>query len=222
MRSLENITNIAAKRKGGIEALELLLSPPSEPAAICKITDDRWLSAMTKCVFQAGFKWQIIEDKWPRFEEVFDRFDIYRWLMMSDDDLDRLLKTDGIVRNVSKLRSVRDNAAYLVNLAESHSTAGHYFANWKTSDYCQNMRGMQKRGARLGGKTGQIFLRRMGIDTLVFTTDVLKALKREGVVDRIPTSIRDWSSLQTVIDTWCEKSGRSLNEISQILAFSVD
>jgi len=222
MGSIENITDIAAKRKGGIEALESFFSPPSRPAEIRKKTDDRWLSAITKCVFQAGFKWQTIEDKWPRFEEVFDGFNIYRWLMMSDDDLDRLLKTDGIVRNVAKLRSVRDNAAYLANIVETHRSAGHYFANWKTSDYCQNMRSMQKEGARLGGKMGQIFLRRMGVDTLVFTNDVLKALNREGVVDRVPTSIRDWVSLQTAIDKWCETSERSLNEISQILAFSVD
>ena len=222
MRSIEDITGIAAKRKGGIEVLESLLSPPSRPAELRKKADDRWLSAITKCVFQAGFKWQTIEDMWPRFEEVFDGFDIYRWFMMSDDDLDWLLKTDGIVRNVAKLRSVRDNAAYLVNIVETHHSAGHFFSNWKTSGYCQNMRSMQKEGARLGGKTGQIFLRRMGVDTLVFTNDVLKALNREGVIDRVPTSIRDWVSLQAAIDTWCETSERSLNENSQILAFSVD
>lgn len=222
MRSMAGITQIAAKRKGGSAALERLLPRPVSPREIRKIADDRWLSAMTKCIFQAGFKWQIIEDKWERFEEVFGGFDIHRWRMMSDDDLDRLLKTEGIVRNLAKLRSVRDNAAFLVNIAETHGSTGRYFSAWKAPDYCRNLRELQKGGARLGGKTGQIFLRRMGIDTLVFTADVLKALRREGVVDRMPGSNRDWDAMQSAIDTWHEESGRSLNEISQILAFSID
>ena len=222
MRSMTEITGIAARRKGGITALERLLSRPLSPGKIRKIADDRFLSAMTQCVFQAGFNWRIIENKWPRFEEVFEGFDIHRWCMMSDDDLDRLLKTEGIVRNLAKLRSIRDNATFLVNIAETHGSMGRYFSTWKAPDYCHNLRELQKGGSRLGGKTGQVFLRRMGIDTLIFTPDVLKALRREGVVDRMPGSNRDWESLQLAIDKWQGESGRSLNEISQILAFSID
>ena len=222
MRSMTEITRIAAERKGGATALEELLSRPLSPGKIRKIADDRYLSAMTKCVFQAGFNWQIVENKWPCFEEVFEGFDIYRWRMMSDDDLDSLLKTEGIVRNLAKLRSIRDNATFLANIAETHGSTGRYFSTWKAPDYCHNLRELQKGCSRLGGKTGQIFLRRMGIDTLVFTPDVLKALHREGVVDRMPGSNRDWVSLQLAIDTWQGESGRSLNEISQILAFSID
>ena len=222
MRSMTEITRIAARRKGGNTALEGLLPRPLPPGKIRKITDDRFLSAMTQCVFQAGFNWRIIENKWPRFEEVFEGFDIYRWCMMSDDDLDSLLKTEGIVRNLAKLRSVRDNAMFLVNIADTHGSAGNYFSDWKAPDYCRKLRELQKGGSRLGGKTGQVFLRRMGIDTLVFTPDVLKALHREGVVDRMPGSNRDWESLQLAIDKWQGESGRSLNEISQILAFSID
>ncbi|HFD91924.1 MAG TPA: 3-methyladenine DNA glycosylase [Gammaproteobacteria bacterium] len=222
MQSMKQITAIAARRKGGGAALERLLTRPLSPARIRKIPDDRWLSAMTKCVFQAGFNWQVIEDKWARFEEVFAGFDTHRWRMMSDDDLDRLLKEDGIVRNAAKLRSVRENAAFLDDMAEAHGSAGAYFATWQRGDYCRHLRELQKGGSRLGGKTGQIFLRRMGVDTLVFSDDVIKALQREGIVDRMPGSNKDWRSLQDAIDVWHGESGRTLNEISQILAFSVE
>lgn len=222
MQSMKQITAIAARRKGGGAALERLLTRPLSAARIRKIPDDRWLSAMTKCVFQAGFNWRVIEDKWARFEEVFAGFDTRRWRMMSDDDLDRLLKEDGIVRNAAKLRSVRENAAFLDDMAEAHGSAGAYFATWQGGDYCRNLRELQKGGSRLGGKTGQIFLRRMGVDTLVFSDDVIKALQREGIVDRMPGSNKDWRSLQDAIDVWHGESGRTLNEISQILAFSVE
>jgi len=222
MRSIADITRIAAKRKGGAAALESLLSHPLPLPGIREIPDDRWLSAMTKCIFQAGFNWQIIEDKWTRFEAVFAGFEIDRWLMMSEDDLDQLLKTAGIVRNVAKLRSVRENAAFLKEISDEHGCVGDYFATWRPSDYSRNLRELQKKGARLGGRTGQVFLRRMGVDTMVFSPDVLKALQREGIIDRIPGSNKDWATLQTAIDGWCRKSRRTLTEISQILAFSVD
>lgn len=222
MRSITEITQIAAKRKGGSAALERLLSRPLSPRKIRKIPDDRWLSAMTKCIFQAGFNWQIIENKWPRFEEVFEGFDLGRWMMMSDDDLDRLLKTDGIVRNVAKIRSVRENATFLKEVSDGHGSVGDYFAVWTAANFCNNLRELQKKGARLGGKTSQIFLQRMGVDAIAFTPDVIKALQREDVVDRIPGSNRAWARLQAAIDSWRNQSDRSLTEMSQILAFSVD
>lgn len=139
-----------------------------------------------------------------------------------DDDLDWLLKTDGIVRNVAKIRSLRENATFLKEITGVHGCVGDYFAAWKPANYCNNLRELQKNGARLGGKTSQVFLQRMGVDAIAFTPDVLKALQHEGIVNRIPGSNKDWISLQAAIDTWRSKSDRSLTEMSQILAFSVD
>ena len=222
MRPLDEIIRIAAGRKGGQRALESLLSRPLPQEKIAEIPDDRWLSAMTKCVFQAGFNWQIIENKWDRFEEAFEGFDIFRCAMMSDDDLDRLLKTEGIVKNVAKIRSVGQNAAFLKTLADQYGNVGQYFAGWKPTDYCKNLRDIQKKGARLGGRCGQTALRRMGVDTIIFTPDVIKALKNAQIIDRIPGSQKDWNALQAAIDSWGQSSSRTLTEISRILAFSVD
>ncbi len=219
---MAEISRIASGRKGGTAALELLLSRPLSSRKIRKIPDDRWLSEMSKCIFQAGFNWQLIENKWKRFEEVFESFNVGRWRMMSDDDLDRLLKTEGIVRNVVKIRSVRENASFLKEIDDVYGSVGDYFAAWVPSEFCSNLRELQKKSSRLGGKTGQVFLQRMGVDAIAFTPDVIKALQREGIVDRIPGSNKDWVALQAAIDIWCNQSDRSLTEISQILAFSVD
>ena len=45
----------AALRKGGSEALEAMLSKPRTPRGLKRITDDRYLSEMTACVFRSGF-----------------------------------------------------------------------------------------------------------------------------------------------------------------------
>ena len=221
MQPFKEILATAAKRKGGPSKLEGLLTPPRSPAQIRKTPGDRFLAEMTKCVFQAGFNWSVIESKWAGFEAAFDGFDIARWRQMAPDDLDRLLKTEAIVRNAAKIRSVGENAAYLTALAEEAGSVGRHFAAWKTADYCGNLRALQKNASRLGGRTGQIFLRRMGVDTLIFSPDVISALQRNGVLDKAPGSAKSWAALQHAIDQWTAQSSRSLNEISQILAFSV-
>ncbi len=222
MRHFTQILSLAARQHGGEAALERLLISPLTSVKLRAVPDDRWLSSMTKCVFQSGFNWQVIEDKWDRFEDVFERFNLRRWSRMNDEDLDHLLKTKGIVANGAKISSVGDNARFLLGLAETNGSVGAHFAGWSAERYCENIQALRKGGARLGGRTGQDFLRRMGVDTLIFTPDVLKALSRERVVSKMPNSGKDFAALKPAIDAWREQSRRSLTQISQILALSVD
>ena len=222
IRKFSQIFEISASRKGGPAELETLLPAPEPASALKKIADDRWLSEMTRCVFQAGFNWKVVENKWPRFEEVFEGFDVGRWTLMSDDDLDRFLKTDGIIRHAKKLRSVGGNAVFLKDLASVHGSAATVFVDWPTDDFAGLLWMIKKRGERLGGRTGQIFFRRMGVDGFILSADVVRALIREGVVDREPTSKGGFDAVQKAFNQWREESGRPLMQISRTLACSVD
>ncbi len=221
-QSFDRIFAMAAKRKGGPEALEKLLPHPKSAAALARIPDDRWLSAMTRSVFQAGFSWKVIETKWPGFEEAFWGFDVGRCSMMSDADFDTLVKDTRIVRNAAKIRSVAENATFLRELAAEHGSAAKAFANWPAEDFVGLIMLIKKRASRLGGTSGQYFLRTMGVDSFVLTRDVVRALLREGVVDKAPTSQRDLAKVQAAFDAWRATSGRSMSEISRTLAASVD
>jgi 3-methyladenine DNA glycosylase Tag len=221
-RSFEQLLAIAQARKGGAEAFEATLTAPGSPDQIAAIPDDRWLSNMSMRVFQAGFNWQVVADKWPRFEEVFEGFDLGRMSMMSDDDLDRHLKTDGIIRHGKKLRSIRENAAFLRGLAEQHGTAARAFADWPVEDYVGLLWLLKKRASRLGGTTAMYFLRGMGVDSFVTSIDVGRALIREGIVDKPPASRRDFDAVQAAFNRWREESGRPLNHISRVLACSIE
>ena len=221
MRPFHEIEQAAIARKGSKDSLSSALLTPKSADDIAQIPADRWLSEMSKCVFQAGFSWKVIETKWPRFEEVFDGFDVGRLSMLHDEDVERLLKADGIVAHGPKIKSVGENARFLQSLAETHGSVGAFFANWKRADYCDNLRIVQKGGSRLGGKTGQVALRRIGMDTPIFSSDVLEALKVEGIVARMPSSNKDFAAVQAAFDQWHKESGRPFTQISQILAFSV-
>ena len=221
MRSFAEIQAIAAERKGGAKALEKLLSKPLSPAALGKTTDDRWLATMAKCLFQAGFNWKVIEAKWDGFEAAFDGFEPGKVVLYHDGDLDRLLADKRIVRNGAKIAAVMDNARFVRDLAIEHGSAGKFFAAWPNKAYVELLQVLEKRGARLGGVTGQRVLRSMGRDSFILSGDVVARLIAEGVVDKEPKSKRDMAAVQAAFNAWAAESGRSLTEISRTLAFSV-
>lgn len=222
MRPFAEIYAAAASRKGGTEALEAMLPVAKTPEELAAMPDDRWLAGMTRAVFQSGFSWKVIESKWPGFEAAFEGFPPGRWALAPDEDLDRLTADKRIVRNAAKIRSVRDNAALLVDLAREHGAAAAAFAHWPAADYIGLLDLLGKRGSRLGGSTAPYFLRMMGKESAVFSKDMVAALIREGVVDKPPTSKRDRAAVQAALTRWREESGRSLSAISRVLALSID
>jgi 3-methyladenine DNA glycosylase Tag len=224
MRSFQEIHAIAAERHGGAAALDAAIAQHrSRPAAeLAAIPDDRWLSLASKCVFRAGFNWSVIENKWPGFEEAFHGFDVRWCALMSDEDFDVLLKDRGIVRNAQKINSVRRNGQFFMDLAAEHGSAARFFAEWPDADYAGLLEVLDKRGDRLGGGAGMMFLRFIGRSSFITSRDVAAALIREGVVDKPPSSKRDFRAVQAAFNTWAEQSGRDLTSISRTLAMSID
>jgi len=222
MQDFDAIYNIAAERQGGADRLEARLSHPLPAAELAAIPADRWLAAMAKCLFQAGFNWSVIEKKWPGFETAFDGFDVARIAFYHDGDMDRLLADKGIVRNAVKIRAVIENARFLQDLAREHGSAGAAFANWPNEDYVDLLHLIAKRGSRLGAVTGQRMLRSMGRDSFILSADVTARLIAEGVITRAPTAQRDMRAVQDAFNTWSAQSGRGLTAISQTLALSID
>ncbi|MFK7912759.1 MAG: DNA-3-methyladenine glycosylase I [Pseudomonadales bacterium] len=210
----------AALRKGGAEALESLLSRPKSKRSLKRITDDRYLAEMTACVFRSGFVWRVIEAKWPSFEEVFQGFDSMACAMLSDEDLDLIAQDKRIVRHAKKVYAVRNNALFVREVKQAHGSFADYIADWPESDIVGLWSDLKRRGDRLGGQTGRYFLRFMGKDTVILSRDVVAALMQAGVVDKEPTSQKALRQLQQALNDWMAQSGRSLTEISRILAHS--
>ena len=227
MEAFATIRARAAARKGGEAALDALMPAVKSAEALRAIPDDRWLAGMAKRIFQAGFVWKVIEDKWPGFEAAFDGFDPKRVAMMADGDLDALLADDRIVRNGRKIEATRENAVFLVDLAREHGSAARFFADWPDEDYIGLLDLLKERGSRLGGFTGQSFLRHMGKDSFIVTPDVCAALVAAGVIDKAPKTVGtlpkgDFAKVQAAFNAWRAESGRPMAHIGRTLACSVD
>ncbi|MDA5093199.1 DNA-3-methyladenine glycosylase I [Aliiroseovarius sp. KMU-50] len=219
MQRLETIRARAIARKGE-EAFEAAM-PAASNVELSELGDDRILSAFARGVFQAGFSWKVIEQKWPGFEAAFHGFDVGRNALMSDDDLDRLLADKGIVRNAQKILSVRDNAVFLSELAREHGSAAKVVVSWPKDDVIGLYAMLKSRGARLGGMTGPYALRTLGYDGFILSKSVVAALNEAGVIDGAATSKKAQIAVQAAFNAWQEESGESYARISRTLALSV-
>ena len=220
MRHFDEIFAITADRKGGVAELEQMLTKPESPETLAAIPGDRWLSTMTRCIFQAGFSWKVIENKWEGFEAAFDGFDLGRCAFMDDDKFDALVADTRIVRNPIKIATVRNNATFLLELRDEGGV-GRVLGGWPSDDYVNLLEMLKKRGSHLGGMSGQYAMRFMGRDSFILSRDVTSRLIAEGVVDKSPTSKTALRAVQAAFNTWRDQSGRSLTEISRVLAMSI-
>ena len=221
MKSFSRLYEQAAARKGGDAELDALIRKPKSRAALARIGDDRWLSGMAKSVFQAGFNWKVVENKWQDIEAAYDGFDPRAVAFQSDDDLDALVKDPRVIRQWRKLKAIRSNAQYVVDLAAEHGTAARHFAGYPSAEYIHLLDEFKKRGAFLGGTTAQYFLRQMGKDSFILSRDVIAALRREKVFDGSPTSKSSLAAIQNAFNDWVADGGQSLTRVSRVLAFTV-
>jgi 3-methyladenine DNA glycosylase Tag len=220
--SFKAIRARAEKRKGGPKALEKLLPAKPNMKALEKLSDDRVLSEMTRRVFSAGFAWSVIEQKWPGFEKAFLGFKPPKLSFQPDDFWHELLSDTAIVRNGAKINSVRENAAFVQEIAREHGSFGKFLAKWPSSDELGLLNLLNKRGSRLGGNTGQMFLRFIGWDGFVTSQDVVACLRDAGLdIAEEVKSKGDLAKVQAQFNVWAVETGLPYVHLSRICAMSI-
>jgi len=211
----------AAKRKGGDDKLESMLSRPLSPDEVLQVSDDRFLSEFTKKVFQSGFVWRVVRQKWPNFEREFFDFNIEKVLMMPDEMIEKKATNPDIIRNLNKVRTIRENALMIKSVQESHTSFAQFVSEWLVSDITGLWDFLKKNGARLGGNTGPYALRFLGKDTFLLSRDVEGYFVARDIIEGSSRSKRSLLAIQQQFNEWQQQSGRSLQEISQIVSMSV-
>lgn len=218
----KRIRERAARRKGGEKSLASLLPKKPNNKQLAKLADDRVLAEMARRVFSAGFVWSVIDQKWPGFEEAFLGFDPKRLLFQPAEFWHGLASDKRIVRNPQKIKSVRDNAKFVSDIAREHGSFGRFLATWPADDQIGLMELLAKRGARLGGNTGQYLLRFLGRDSFILTGDLLACLRDAGVpIGEKGTSKKDLRLAQAQINEWAAESGLPLTHVSRICSLSI-
>lgn len=217
------IRKLAEDRKGGKAALDKLLEHRVlSPKQLAKLPDDRYLSMMTRCVFQAGFNWNVIEHKWKGFEEAFHGFNPKGLAHLAPDKWDAYTEDTRIVRNGIKIRTVLDNARFVWKTAEEHGSFAKRFSAWPADDQVGLMQWLKKEGSRLGGNTAMYFIRFIGKDGFILSRDVVARLRASGVeIAEQPTSKRDLAKVQETFNRWRDETGLPYYQLSRIASMSI-
>jgi len=177
LNSFKIILDRAEQRKGGKQALFSLLPLPVDPQAVIEKPDSYFLEEMTRSIFQSGFVWRVINNKWPTFREAFFDFDINRLMKLSSDDWDNYMQDRRIVRHRQKIQALRHNLWFVNEISALHHGFGHFLINWPKTDLIGLFAFLKIKGSRLGGNTGQYFLQHVGVDSFALTRDVVLCLQ---------------------------------------------
>ena len=212
----------AAERHGGKKAVAAMMPKVRSARALAASKNDRWLAEMTRCIFQAGFVWRVINQKWDDFEDVFFGFPPEKVVMLSPDQIDRICQNPRIVRNRQKVLTVQHNAQFILDVSKEHGSFGKMVSRWPEDDLIGLFTLLKKRGARLGGMTGQRVLRTLGKDTFILTGDVVKCLRRAGLnITTNPNTLRELRLIQSAFNEWHDQTGLPFGHLSRISAMSV-
>lgn len=100
------------------------------------VTDDRTLfEFLTLESAQAGLAWITILRKRDGYREAFHNFDVGKVAAMTEEDVERLMKFDGIVKNRRKIQSAISNARLFIEIQKEFGSFFNYLRYFFHSDF---------------------------------------------------------------------------------------
>jgi 3-methyladenine DNA glycosylase Tag len=212
----------AVDRKGEPE-LDSRLPEVKSRDELAELPDDRYLAAMARSAFSAGFKHYIVDNMWEGFETVFHGFDPARVARFDNDRILELGDDERIVRNKTKIWATVENARMVCDLAEEHGSFGEFVVGWDLDETVQLWELLGERGTHLGGNTGARSLRHAGRDTFLLTRDITWALREKlDIMSYSRHAETGRRQAQEAFLAWHDETGRPLSHISMVLACAWD
>ena len=91
--------------------------------------DAGYLEMMTKVIFMGGLNRQVVEGKWEGFLDAFHNFDPATVSEFTEEDVEKLVENERIIRYQAKIQAVIDNAERMVEIAGEHGSFGRWLRN---------------------------------------------------------------------------------------------
>src|SRR5690554_2224237 len=79
---------------------------------------------------QAGLSWLTILRRREGYRQAFHNFDVAKVAQMTDEDIERLMKFDGIIKNRLKITSAINNARLFITIQEEFGSFYNYTASF--------------------------------------------------------------------------------------------
>lgn len=100
------------------------------------VTDDHTLfEFLTLESAQAGLAWITILRKRDGYREAFFNFDVEKVAAMTEEDVERLMEFDGIVKNRRKIQSAITNARLFIEIQKEYGSFFNYLRSFFHGDF---------------------------------------------------------------------------------------
>lgn len=136
---------------------------------------------LTLEVMQCGLNWTMILKKRDILRQCFENFDFYKIALYDEKDIERIMKTEGMIKSERKIKAVINNAKLYIDIIKEHESFDKYLWNYSqfktliyinhkssitTQNYLSNIisKDLKKRGFKyLGSITIYAHLQACGI-----------------------------------------------------------
>jgi DNA-3-methyladenine glycosylase I len=97
-------------------------------------------------VMQCGLNWNMMIEKREIFRECFADFDFNKIALFTENDIERILSTDGMIRSRRKVDAIIHNAKLFCRIVEEYGSFDKYiwsYSSGKTILYMGHQKGKQ-------------------------------------------------------------------------------
>lgn len=84
--------------------------------------DDDFLEDLAMIIFVSGFRYDLVEKRWPLIKKAFDKFSIDRVSKYNEKNIEKLLKSKGMIKNKGKINAIIENARKCNEIRERHGS----------------------------------------------------------------------------------------------------
>lgn len=120
--------------------------------------DDGYFEVLSKTVFQVGFNWRVVENKWSAIAKAFHGFRIGRVAKIDVEEVDELLKNKEIIRNGRKVLATIANAKKFLEVKKEHGSFRKFLASIRKQPYAERRKILSKMFASIGPTGVFVFL----------------------------------------------------------------
>lgn len=95
--------------------------------------DDRQFEFLSLEVMQCGLSWMTVLRKREVMRKAFDAFSPKLVSQYTDEDVFRIMNTEGMIRSERKIRAVISNARHFIEIQEEHGSFSNFI--WNYADF---------------------------------------------------------------------------------------
>ena len=119
--------------------------------------DAEFFETMSKIIFISGFRWSVVNNRWPKMKKAFHNFNIEK---VGKESAENLMEKDGMIKNRQKITAIIENAKMCSSIARENGSVLKWIAkiqkeNKKNPLFNPTVREEMKRFVKIGKMTSR-------------------------------------------------------------------